>query len=228
MKATIVLKLPDGRQVPIKIETTRRQGDWLARAEISTRNGPVVLTAVASEATAKALLQRAGHSVTTGGFFDRVAKFAQSSAVKSVLEGIETLSKNPVLLQAASFYPPAQTALQTVNTIAAAAVAAQNLIARKRGGDPKAHATIAKIVTAAKAGNQPAKKMLGMLRVTNDAVKQQQQRDAMDANFGGRPRLPQPTNDYMLGSWAMPALSSGAEISDFNLARFIETARRFG
>lgn len=220
MKATVSLTLPNGRVIPVLLTTIRREGDWLATAEIATSKGPVKLTAVASEQTARALLEKLGHSVSTAGFLDNVARFAQSDAVKNVLQSVRTVTSNPMLLQAASFYPPAAIALQTVNKVAASAVAAQSLLARYRGGDPKAQQTVRKIAIAAKRGNPRGQKMLRMLDAVNRAQKQQ-------PPVATRPVEELESNPlrYAL-SWGA-STTSGAS-AEFDLPALIETARRLG
>jgi hypothetical protein len=101
-----------------------------------------------------ALLQRAGIAppqTTAAAGFDlgdigkTIAKFAQSSAAKQALAGVQTVTKNPLLMAAASAIPGVGPAMAVVSTAANAASAAQSLLSRHQNGDPVARQHIAAI-----------------------------------------------------------------------------------
>jgi len=157
--------------IPIRLRTVRRNGDWLACAEIQTPDGPLRFTGTASEATVAKLMQRAGMQPPAAAagfdFFkdigNTIARVAQSSAAKQALAGVQSVVKNPLLMAAASAIPGVGPALATVATAANAATAAQSILSRARRGDATAKSGLQRIQQAARS-NPKAQKMLGVLQ----------------------------------------------------------------
>lgn len=178
-RKVVTLTLPSGAKLPVQIGIVRQNGDWFVAASFSIGNQPIRLTATASEALVRQAIERLGTATETpetGGWFDdlakKVAKFTRSKALGQVLQGVASVAKSPMFQQLAKFYPPLQTAMQYVGRGAEAAVAAQSLIQRAQGKDPKAAQAIARITQAAKSGNKDAALMHNVLFVVNKAAKE--------------------------------------------------------
>ncbi|MDI3285164.1 hypothetical protein [Polyangium sp. 15x6] len=172
--------------------TARRDGDWFVGATFTINGSPIRLAATASEATVRAALAKLGHIAepSTGGFFDTIAnaisKFARSKAVQSVLQGVATVAKNPMVRDLAKAWPAMGTALDYIGKGAEAAASAQSLIMRSQNGDAKAKAAIASVSTAARQGNPNAQVMHRVLGSVYGRHKQEQAAQAQ------RPPPPRP------------------------------------
>jgi len=166
--------------IPIRLRTVRRNGDWLALAEVQTPDGPLRFTGTASEETVRKLMQRAGiqpPAAAAAGFDfgdigKTIAKVAQSSAAKQALAGVQMVTKNPLLMAAASAIPGVGPAMAAVAQATTVASAAQNILNRARGNDPTARAGLARIQQAART-NPRAAKMLQVLKAVHAQTTQE-------------------------------------------------------
>ena len=198
-KSRVTLTLGSGRKLPVDLMLARKDGDWFVGASFQIDGKPVRLAATASEATVRAALARLGHGAqgedeaepSTGGFFDSiaswVAKAARSKAVQSVLQGVATVAKNPLVRDLAKAWPAAGTALDYLGKGAEAAAAAQSLIQRAQGGDGKAKAAIAQVSQAAQQGNPNAR---AMVRVVQSVYKTTRAEQAQRPPAPARPSAP--------------------------------------
>ncbi|TXH50457.1 MAG: hypothetical protein E6Q97_20505 [Desulfurellales bacterium] len=180
----VTLTLPNGSKLPITVAIARQDGDWMVAAEFTVGGHPVRVCATASEAAVRAAMGKLGARTTTGGWFDdlgnRIAKFARSKALTQALASVATFAKNPLFAKLAGYYPPLQMALKYVGKGAEAAVAAQNLIARAKGGDAKASQSISKIATLAKGGNKQATMLFNVLHTVKKTTEEQKPSSLFD------------------------------------------------
>ncbi|HRI70784.1 MAG TPA: hypothetical protein PK156_41410 [Polyangium sp.] len=173
METTVYIKRDNQTPVPVRLVTVRRDGNWLAFAEIRTRTGPIKLTAMASEKTVADLVQRGiakiPPALTAAGadVFSSIAKLAQSQAARNALKQAQSVVTNPMFANVLSFIPGFGPAIATVTKASSAIKAAENLLGRARGGDPKAQKSVGVIAQAARKGSSKGSLLYAILQAAD-------------------------------------------------------------
>jgi hypothetical protein len=155
----------------IEVELTSQGSNYLARATVPTRRGPIVVTASAPRVIAADLMAMFPNLVSSGevsgDFFADLAKgvnkIAKSKTFAQVTSTIDGIASNPLLGMAASAIggPAGAAALKGVGM---AARAANSLTTAARRGDPGAKAAVGSVVARARGGDTRAKKAVKMLK----------------------------------------------------------------
>jgi hypothetical protein len=173
METTVYIKRDNQTPVPVRLVTVRRDGNWLAYAEIRTRTGPIKLTAMASEKTVADLVQRgmakipAEMTASGADIFSSIAKLAQSQAARNALKQAQSVVTNPLFASALSFIPGFGPAMATVTKASSAIKAAENLLGRARGGDQKAQKSVGVIAQAAQKGSRKGSVLFALLQAAD-------------------------------------------------------------
>lgn len=173
METTVYIKRDNQNPVPVRLVTVRRDGNWLAIAEIQTRTGPIKLTAMASEKTVADLVKRGiakiPANMTAAGFdlFSSISKLAQSQAARNALKQAQSVVTNPMFANVLSFIPGFGPAMATVTKASSAIKAAESLLGRARGGDPKAQKSVGVIAQSAQKGSKKGSVLYALLQAAD-------------------------------------------------------------
>lgn len=216
METTVYIKRDNQNPVPVRLVTHRRDGNWLAFAEIKTRTGPIKLTAMASEKTVADLVQRGIAKIppemTASGadIFSSIAKLAQSQAARNALKQAQSVVTNPMFANVLSFIPGFGPAMATVTKASSAIKAAENLLGRARSGDQKAQKSVGVIAQAAQKGSRKGSVLYALLQAA-DGVRRMLTSGEVEVGdvieelqrTGGVPWTP-PWTGSVGSSWAPP------------------------
>lgn len=173
METTVYIKRDNQNPLPVRLVTVRRDGNWLAIAEIKTRTGPIKLTAMASEKTVADLVKRGVAKIppemTAAGvdIFASIAKLAQSQAARNALKQAQSVVTNPMFANVLSFIPGFGPAIATVTKASSAIKAAENLLGRARSGDQKAQKSVGVIAQSAQKGSRKGSVLYAILQAAD-------------------------------------------------------------
>lgn len=178
-------EIVDGeRRSLLKLKVRRRDGEWIAAAELTTEAGPIRFIAAASEDTIRQMLERHPR-FKTGDFLGALRKIARGKVLQSIFSTVKAITKNPTIMSIASAIPYVGTAMQGIKVAVELTDKAGSVIKRAKGGDLKALQAVKTIAAAAKKGNALAVKTLRVFKGVVDRQREATKPVTLPVDEGG-------------------------------------------